>query len=66
MKIKMNGLYGRDTINAWYQEVGTGCFQFVPTKDFASELTQEEADNVMEHADYYLKLYNAASMQIIA
>ena len=65
MKIRMNGLYGIDTITAWYRKNGD-LFNFAPKKEFASELTKEEADKVMEHAEWYLNQFNATSMQIMA
>ena len=65
MKVKMTGLYHlNDTRPAWYRKLGD-CFDFVNTEDAASELTKEEVDKVMEHKDWYMKMYGASEMAVV-
>lgn len=58
MYIKMIGLYGFETQKAWFRKLGDG-FDFVNHKEFASDLTAEEASRVMEHSDWYCDQYQA-------
>lgn len=64
MIIKMIGLYGLgDNSTAFYQTVGDGCFQFVNDIKFASDLSEEEVAEVMEHEAWYCKQYRASRME---
>ena len=58
MYIKMIGLYGFEDQKAWFRKRGD-CFDFVSHKEFASDLTPEEAARVMEHSDWYCDQYQA-------
>ena len=62
MYIKMVGLYGMENHKAYFREIGDGCFDFVNDKKFASDITREEAEKIMESQDWYLKQYNAEFM----
>lgn len=62
--IKMENTHGLDNSNAWYQKVGTGCFQFVTDRNLASVLTVEEAIRVLKHEDWYCKMFNAKRLII--
>ena len=64
MKIKMINLYGIDDV-AWYQKVGKYCFQMVAFEDQASELTLEEAEDILKDKDWYCMQYNAEDMCIV-
>ena len=61
MIIKMMGLYGFDDTKAYFRKIGD-CFDFVNNKKYASNLSSEEAEKVMEHKDWYLNNYNANIM----
>ena len=62
MYIKMIGLYGMENSKAYYRKIGDGCFDFVNDKKFASDITREEAEKIMENQDWYLKQYKAEFM----
>lgn len=64
MKIKMNKLYGLENSVAYYRSIGD-CFDFVSTIDLATELTEDEANEVMKYKDTYCKQYGASSMEVI-
>lgn len=64
MKIAIVNLYGlKDGNKAYYRKLGC-CFDFVSDKAYASNLTEEEAVDVLNHKDFYLKMYNAEKMVI--
>lgn len=65
MIVKMIGLYGLENQKAYFRKVGKYCFDFVNDKKFASDLSKEEAEKVMENKDWYLKNYNADIMFIM-
>lgn len=62
--IKMIGLYGMPNHDAWFRKQGTGCFDFVNDKAYASLLTIQEATKIMAGADWYCKGYGAEKMVI--
>ena len=65
MKVYIKNLYGiKDGKKAYYRKQGIGCFDFVNDKKNASELAQEEANKVVEHLEWYKKMYNADEMGI--
>lgn len=65
MKVFIKNLYGiNDGRKAYYRKQGIGCFDFVNQKEFASDLTVDEAEQIMNHADWYKKQYNASEMTI--
>lgn len=65
MIIKMMGLYGFDDTKAYFRKIGDGCFDFVNDKKYASNLSIEEAEEVMKYKDWYLNNYKADIMFII-
>lgn len=62
MIIKMVGLYGFDNAKAYFRKIGD-CF--VSNKKYASNLSSEEAEEVMKHKDWYLNNYKADIMFVI-
>ncbi len=58
MYIKMIGLYGFEDQKAWFRKRGD-CFDFVTRKEFASDLTAEEAAQVMKYRKWYCDQYQA-------
>ena len=58
MYIKMIGLYGFENQKAWFRKRGD-CFDFVSRKEFASDLNEEEAVQVMEYKEWYCNQYQA-------
>ena len=64
MFVKMTGLYQIDDGKpAYFRKPGVGCFDFVNDKAFASDLTEDEADNVLKHGAWYLKQFNAMKIE---
>lgn len=63
MKVAIVNLYGKqDGRKAYYRKLGL-CFDFVSDKTISgTELTEAEAANVLNHKDYYLKMYSAEKM----
>lgn len=63
-RIVLCNLYGiKDGEKAYMVKVGTGCFEFVNDKSFASEYTDEEVEEILKGKSYYLKMYNAETME---
>jgi hypothetical protein len=60
--VKMIGLYGLPNRNAYFRKQGSGCFDFVNDKKYASALTVPEAVKITLAADWYCKGYNAEKM----
>lgn len=64
MKVAIVNLYGiQDGRKAYYRKLGS-CFDFVNDKKNCSELTENEAVNILNHKDFYLEMYNAEKMLI--
>lgn len=60
MKLYIKNLYGiKNDRKAYYRKVGDYCFEFVSKKEGASDLTAEEIVKVMEHSDFYTRMYGA-------
>lgn len=60
VKIVIKNLYGlKDGQKAYFRKQGNGCFDFVYQSKFASELTIEEASDVLKNGDFYKNLYKA-------
>mgnify|MGYP007000579286 FL=1 len=58
-------LYGlNNDRKAYYRKQGTGCFDFASSKEYASELTSKEAEDIMAYEDWYKKQYGASEMGI--
>ena len=67
MKVYIQNLYGiKDEGKAYFRKQGLGCFDFVNSTKYATDLTQEEVDRILSHADFYKKQYNADTMGIEA
>lgn len=64
MIIKMNNLYGHEDSVAYYRKNGD-CFDFSWSIEYASDLTKEEANKIMEHEEFYCKQYGASSLEIV-
>lgn len=64
MYIAIKNLYGiNDGMKAWYRKIGH-CFDFVADKGYATDLSEEETDNVLRYKDYYLGQYKASEMLV--
>ena len=65
MKIYIKNLYGiNDGRKAYYRKQGRYCFDFVNAQQYASDLTKDEAEKIMQHAEWYKKQYNASEMAV--
>lgn len=64
MYVVLNSPYGMPDKKAYFQKVGTGCFQFVWNKNNASVLTSDECSELKQHETFYCKMYGAANMTI--
>lgn len=65
--VRMSGLYGVNGYDAYFKEVGDHCFEFVSKLDYATKYdTTEECTRVLNGAKYYLKMYGAQTMNIMA
>lgn len=63
--IYIENLYGiNDGQKAYYRKQGASCFDFVNSKEYASDLTEEEAEEIMFYADWYKNQYKASAMGI--
>lgn len=60
MTVYIKNLYGiKNDRKAYYRKQGIGCFDFVNQKKFASNLAEEEVEEILAHSDYYTKMYGA-------
>ena len=57
MIIKMMGLYGFDNTKAYFRNIGDGCFDFVNNKKYASDLSREEAEEIIDNPTQALEDY---------
>lgn len=65
MKIYIKNLYGiDDEKKAYFRKQGAYCFDFVWNEKDASDLTKEEAQEIMKHKEYYKKIYNASDIDL--
>ena len=65
MKVYIQNLYGiKDGRKSYYRKQGIGCFDFVNSKDFASDLTKEETENILNYSEWYMKQYNADKISV--
>lgn len=63
--IYLENLYGIDYgRKAYYRKLGVGCFDFVNSKEYASALTKEEAEQIMSYEEWYKNQYKASAMEI--
>ena len=64
MYIVIHNLYGlKDGRKAYYRKLGDR-FDFVPDKQFATDLTRQECEKIISHKDWYCKQYNASDMTV--
>ena len=49
---------------AYYRKQGLYCFDFVTKKDLATDLTQQECDNIIKNSNYYLDMFGAKKMYV--
>lgn len=60
MKVYIKNLYGiNDGAKAYYRKQGSGCFDFVNSIEYASDLTESEVERIMNHAEWYKNQYKA-------
>lgn len=68
MFVKLLGLYHLDENDpknsSYWQKLGDYAFQFTPNKANASNLTQEEVDNILKYKDHYCRMYGASKMVV--
>lgn len=65
MKVYIEGFYESGAAwRAYYRKQGRYCFDFVWSKEDASELTEEEARQVLAGGDYYMKQYGASEIGV--
>lgn len=65
MYIVINNLYGiNDGSKSYYRKQGAGCFDFVNRKQFASDLTAQECEEIKKYEEWYCKQYKASHMTI--
>lgn len=48
---------------AWYRKLGY-CFDFMTDKAYASDLTEAEANRIVDNAAYYTGLFGADEMKV--
>ena len=64
MKIYIKNLYGiNDGRKRYYRKVGDGCFDF-GSKERASDLTRDEVEKIMQHAEWYKTQYKASEIGV--
>ena len=64
MYIVIHNLYGlKDGRKAYYRKLGDR-FDFVPDKQFATDLTRQECEKIISNKDWYCKQYNASDMTV--
>jgi hypothetical protein len=65
MKVYIKNLYGfNNGKKAYYRKQGIYCFDFVNSIEFASDLTEEEANKVLAHGEWYKDQYKANEIGI--
>ena len=65
MKVYIQNLYGiKDGRKSYYRKQGINCFDFVNSKDFASDLTKEETEKILNYAEWYMIQYNADTISV--
>lgn len=66
MFVKSVGMYHLDEndpkYSSYWQKIGDCCFQFTSNKSNASNLTQEEVDNILKYKNHYCSMYGASKM----
>lgn len=58
--IYIENCYGINNGNrAYYRKSGDSCFDFTNSKEYASNLTEKEVEEIMQYAEWYKKQYAA-------
>lgn len=69
MYIKLLGLYHLDEKDprneSYWQSLGDAAFQFTPNKNNATNLTQEQVDDILKYKRHYCRLYGASKMVVV-
>ena len=69
MFIKILGMYHQDENDeryaSYWQKVGDSCFQFTNNKSKATDLTQEEVDNILQYKRHYCNMYGASKLVVV-
>lgn len=65
MKIKMIGVYGVEDMESYFKSMGDGCFEFTWSEDWASDLTEEEAEKILANKSWYRNMYGAKDLVVI-
>lgn len=63
MIVVAKNIYGDSGRDAYYKEVGDGCFKFTPNKSEATSLTNSQVNAILEHEEYYCRLYGARKLE---
>lgn len=64
MNIVIHNLHGLNNGNkAYYRKLGD-CFDFVSDKKLATDLTQQECEEIISHKEWYCEQYNASDMTV--
>ena len=63
--IRMNGLYGDDSMFAYYRADGD-CFNFCHTLENATKFdTHEAVEKIMQNQDFFCKQFNAKGLEVL-
>lgn len=65
MIVVAKDIYGMSGKDAYYKEVPDGCFKFTPNKNDATSLTNSQVSTILEHEEYYCRLYGARKLETI-
>lgn len=63
MIVVAKDIYGMSGKDAYYKEVLDGCFKFTPNKNDATNLTNLQVSAILEHEEYYCRLYGARKLE---
>lgn len=65
MYIAINNLYGiKDGRKAYFRKQGVGCFDFVNSKEYATDLTEDECRRIKKSEIWYCLQFNASHMTV--
>ena len=65
MIVVAKDIYRMSGKDAYYEEVPDGCFKFTPNKKDATNLTNSQVSAILEHEEYYCRLYGARKLETI-
>lgn len=64
MKVVLHNLYyPHSGYTSYFRKLGDG-FDFVNDPKYASDLTKQECDSIMEHEKWYCNMYSASHMTV--